>query len=189
MSYPLSRVAARETVVHKQFKGTRIEVVKDDVTIRDGAQAFVYYAQHDLKLGSGFGAAIAVRGGPSVQKELDGMGPLETGQAVTSGAGELKADHIIHAVGPRFLEPDIPGKLRRTMQSTLEQAEQKAVERLAFPPMGYGFYGVPLDLSARIMVETIKEHLAKGSNLKEVVVCVTDAQHMVPFIKELEALA
>ena len=78
-----------------QIKQSVVRLIRDDITDIE-VDAFVYYAQHDLVLGSGFGGAIAVRGGPSVQKELDELDPLETGNAIVSGAGNLKAEHIIH---------------------------------------------------------------------------------------------
>ncbi|MFH1755211.1 MAG: macro domain-containing protein, partial [Candidatus Latescibacterota bacterium] len=77
-----------------------------DITDLD-IQSFVFYAQHDLMVGSGFGTAIAVRGGPSIQEELKKHGPVNTTDVVVSKAGAMKADHIIHAVGPRFQEKDI----------------------------------------------------------------------------------
>ncbi|MHC4470081.1 MAG: macro domain-containing protein, partial [Planctomycetota bacterium] len=108
-------------------ESTPLELVRGDVTLLE-VDAFVFYATHDLKLGSGFGGAIAVRGGPSIQEELDELGPLETCEAVVSAAGELKAKHIIHAVGPRFEEPGVEDKLRRTMRNVLALADEKGVE-------------------------------------------------------------
>jgi len=55
-----------------------VRLVKDDVTDLE-VTAFVYYAQHDLALGSGFGTAITIRGGPTVQKEIEELGPISTG--------------------------------------------------------------------------------------------------------------
>ena len=72
-----------------------LRLAKTDIADME-VESFVYYAQHDLALGSGFGTAISVRGGPSVQKELDALGPLRTTDVVVSGAGEMKAGHIIH---------------------------------------------------------------------------------------------
>jgi len=53
-----------------RVKNTVISLVKEDITDIE-IDSFVYYAQHDLVLGSGFGTAISVRGGPSVQEELN----------------------------------------------------------------------------------------------------------------------
>jgi O-acetyl-ADP-ribose deacetylase (regulator of RNase III) len=172
----------------KKINATTLRVTKGDITQLD-VDAFVYYAQEDLKLGTGFGGAIAVRGGPTIQEELDKIGKLPTGEVAVTGAGELKAAHIIHAVGPRFQETDVPGKLRATMASALRAAEQRGARRLAFPAMGCGFYGVPLDLSAAVMLETLQEHVKGGSGLQEVIICVVDNRELAPFARRLEALA
>ena len=164
-----------------------LKLIKDDVTDVD-VDAFVYYAQHDLALGSGFGGAISVRGGPSVQKELDELGPLETGEAVVSAAGNLKADWIIHAVGPRFREDDIEAKLRTTMENALRVAEEKGVKTLAFPAMGAGYYGVPPAVSASVMLDVIAEHLDGATGLSEVTICVFDTPQFDAFHAAMQNL-
>ncbi|MFC1706161.1 macro domain-containing protein [Planctomycetota bacterium] len=165
-----------------------IRLIKDDITNLE-IDAFVFYARHDLVLGSGFGTAITVRGGPSIQKELEKLGPLETGKAVASGAGNLKAKHIIHAVGPRFQEPRLEELLRTTMASALACAEEKGCGRVAFPAMGAGFYGVPLDMCARVMVETIRRHLEGDTKIKEVVVCIMDTHEQKQFEPEFSPVS
>ena len=134
--------------------GGTIRLEKTDITDLE-IEAFVYYASHNLALGSGYGTAISMRGGPAVQKELDEKGELKTTEAVASGAGEMKADHIIHAVGPRFQEEDLESKLRTTIVNATKCAEEKGIKKIAFPPMGAGFYGVPLDVSARVTLGTL----------------------------------
>ncbi len=170
-----------------QVQNSVVRLVKDDVTVLD-VDAFVFYAQHDLALGSGFGTAITVRGGPKVQKELDELGPIGTGDVVVSAAGNLKANFIIHAVGPRFQEVGIEAKLRTTMVNTLNAAEEKGVERIAFPAMGAGYYGVAPDLCARVMTEEIKKHLSGSTCIKEVVICVLDSPQFNSFKGPVEAL-
>ncbi len=164
-----------------------VRLVKDDVTDLD-VNAFVYYAQHDLALGSGFGTAISIRGGPTVQKELDGQGPVATGEVVVSAAGNLKVDYIIHAVGPRFQEEGIEAKLRTTMVNTLNATEEKGIESVAFPAMGAGYYGVAPDLSARVMTEEIQKHLSGDTCIKEVVICVFDSPQFNSFKGPVAAL-
>jgi O-acetyl-ADP-ribose deacetylase (regulator of RNase III) len=172
----------------KKINDKVVRIVREDVTDLE-VDAFVYYATSDLVLGSGWGTAIAVRGGPSIQEELKGLGPINTGEAVISGAGEMKAKHIIHAVGPRFQEEDEEAKLRKTMLSALKCAEEKGVATLAFPPMGTGFYGIPLDLSARVMFETIKARLTNGqSSIKEVCICLMDSREFPPFEGQMDKI-
>ncbi|MFC1628461.1 macro domain-containing protein [Gemmatimonadota bacterium] len=163
-----------------QINKSVIRLIKDDITDIP-VESFVYYAQHDLALGSGFGGAVAVRGGPSVQKELDELAPLETGEAVVSAAGNLKAQSIIHAVGPRFQEEDTEAKLRTTMINTLAQVEKKGIEQVAFPAMGSGYYGILPAVSAQVMLDEIRTHLNGASGIKEVIICVFDTVQFEAF--------
>lgn len=153
-----------------------IRLLREDITELE-VDAFVYYAQPELSLGSGFGGAIAVRGGASIQKELNGLvanGPVPPGEAVITGAGKLKAQFIIHAVGPRFRELNAESKLLKTMMSCLALAEEKGVKSLAFPLMGSGYYGIPPTVSARVMLEALSGHLAGTPGIREVIICVFD---------------
>lgn len=173
----------------KKIKGSTVRLEKYDITDYE-TQAFVYYAQHDLKLGAGFGNAIATRGGLSVQKELEGLGPLETTQAVVTAAGKMKADFIVHAVGPRFQEEGAEGKLRTTTINALKKADEKGIERIALPAMGAGYYGIPLDVSARATLGAVKEYLeGTETGLKEVVICLNDLREIPPFKSCLETIA
>jgi O-acetyl-ADP-ribose deacetylase (regulator of RNase III) len=175
-------------MTEKKLGNSTVRVAKEDVTIID-VDAFVFYASHDLKLGTGFGGAVSVRGGPSIQKELDEIGTLETTQSVATGAGELNAKFIIHSVGPRFQEQDTELKLRETMRSALRLAEERGATTLAFPPMGCGFYGVPLDVSAEVMFDELRRHLEGKTGLKEVTVCVIDNREYKPFADRLAAMS
>lgn len=171
-----------------KVRNSTLRLVQGDITDLD-IQAFVYYARHDLMLGSGYGTAISIRGGPTVAQELKKLEPLETTQAVVTGAGGMKSQYIIHAVGPRFQEENTEGKLRATVLNSLEIAEKKGIEAIAFPAMGTGFYGVPLDVSARVMFETIHEYLSGETGIKQVVVCLLDNREYKPFHERFTATA
>ena len=149
--------------------------------------AFVFYAREDLQLGSGYGTAIQIRGGASIAKELQEIGSIKMGEAVITGAGEMNARHIIHACGPKFQEADLERKLRQCVRSSLRAADKAGLKTVAFPPMGTGFYGVPLDLSAKVMLDTIKFFLEGSTSLEEVIICVVDYRDYVPFKKMMES--
>ncbi|MEW5995207.1 MAG: macro domain-containing protein [Candidatus Zixiibacteriota bacterium] len=170
-----------------QIGAKTMRLIKGDLTALE-VDAFVYYARHDLQLGSGFGTAISVRGGLGIQEELKQFGALETTQAVVSSAGELNASYIVHAVGPRFQEEDMERKLRATVLNTLKRAEEKDIRAIAFPPMGTGFYGVPLTICAEVMVETIAEYLNGNTKIEEVIICLLDNREYQPFRDCLAAL-
>ncbi len=169
-------------------KNCNLRLLKGDITDLD-IESFVYYARENLALGSGFGTAISVRGGPTIQKELNEIGKIKTTEAVVSSAGEMKAKYIIHANGPKFQEENIPEKLKHTIINSLVKAEEKGIKAIAFPPMGAGFYGVPIDQSAALTLNTIKEYLSdNNTKIEEVVVCLLDNREYIPFEKQLSSM-
>ena len=171
-----------------KFKDTVVKLVRGDITELE-VDAFVFYAQPDLALGSGFGGMIAVRGGASIQKELDEMAPVADMEAVVSGAGKLTAEFIIHAVGPRFREDDVELKLLTTMKNCFLLADEKNAKTLAFPAMGAGYYGVPAPLSATVMLEALKSHLSGDTGLEEVTICVLDSPQFKAFGAAFDAMS
>jgi O-acetyl-ADP-ribose deacetylase (regulator of RNase III) len=175
-----------ELTKEKKVNGSKIIVRKDDISKMD-VDAFVYYADETLALGTGDGNAINLRGGPKIQEELNKLGKQPACSAVVSAAGNLKAKHIIHAVGPKFQEADTEDKLRRTTENALKRAEELGLRRIAFPAMGCGFYGIPLDVSARVTLGAIEKHLQGSTKLAEVIVVARDKREFLPFSGRLGA--
>ncbi len=167
-----------------KIKNSVIQLEIADLTLT-GIESIVYYAQPNLQLGSGFGNAIAVRGGSSIQQELESFGTISTTEAVITSAGELESKYIIHAVGPRFREPDIEEKLTLTMQNILDIVKEKNIREIGFPPMGTGFYGIPLELSAKVMIKVLNEFINKENHLEKVLICVVDKREFIAFNKVL----
>jgi len=171
--------ASIEPVIHfTNSKTLRLE--KGDLTALD-VEAVVLYAREDLQLGNGFGSAVKARGGLRIQEELDRIGSLAMGDAVVTSAGSMRMRYLIHACGPKFQEPELEPKLRRCVWAALEAAASQNCRSLAFPPMGAGFYGVPLELSARVMLESIRNFIAHPCSLEELTICVIDGREFHAF--------
>lgn len=176
----------REPVAVKLTK-TVVKLIKDDLTALP-VDAFIYYAREDLALGSGYGTAIQQRGGPSIKQELNALGGVEMGRAVITGAGAMKAKHIIHACGPKFHEPELKRKLQQCVRSALEVADANGLGSIAFPPLGAGFYGVPIDLCATVMRDVIADYVRSGTSLNQIIICVIDTRDFEAFRGKLAAL-
>ena len=157
-----------------------MRLVRGDITDID-VEAFVFDVMEDAKLGTGYGSAITARAGKAVQDELDAIGSCAKGQAIVTSAGKMKVKHIIHVNGPKFHEEDQEGKLKRAVQNALKLAEENNITQLAFPPIGTGFYQVDLNLCARVLVDTVTEHLSGSSGLKEVLFVALDTREYKPF--------
>ncbi len=162
-----------------------IRLAREDLTALD-VEAFVFDIDTDVQLGAGFGSAIQRRGGIVIQKELDEIGSCPTGEAIVTQAGILKAKHIIHVNGPKFREADEEGKLRRATENAMRRADEKGIKQLAFPPIGTGLYQVPMDLCARVMVETVAKHLESDTTLEEVLFVTMDDREYGPFKAVIE---
>lgn len=171
-------------MMERKVGGRVMRLVRGDITEAD-ADAFVYDITEDCKLGSGYGGAIMMRGGKVVQDELTKIGRCAPGEAVATTAGDLKVSHIIHVNGPKFHEQDTEGKLRTAVRAALKLAEKKGVKRLAFPPIGTGLYQVPLDLCAKVMIETVEEHLLNGASIEDVTFVANDSREIAPFKSRL----
>lgn len=167
-----------------KINNTEVKVVKDDLTAME-VEAIVFYARPDLKLGSGYGNAIATRGGPSIKKQLDEIGSADITEVVVTEAGMLKTKHIMHSVGPAFQEEGIEKKLKSLMDNTLAKAEEIGFKQVAFPIMGAGFYGIAPDAAITIMLTSLKEHLKNSTSLKEVLLCGNDNREYRLFASKL----
>ena len=168
--------------------GNLIRLTVGFITDLAEVDAIVYYARPDLTLGSGFGTAIATQGGPKVQEELKKIGGAKVTEVVVTGGGNLGARHILHAVGPRFQEEDGEKKLAATMANTLRKAEALKLRKIAFPAMGTGFYGIPLDRCAALTLGAAKDFLQTATALGECLFCLRDSRELKVFQKQLQGM-
>jgi O-acetyl-ADP-ribose deacetylase (regulator of RNase III) len=173
--------------IEKKIHRTVLRLQKGDLTALP-VDAFVYYAREDLALGSGYGTAIQLRGGDAIKKELGALDTIRMGESVVTTAGRLKAKKIIHACGPKFHEPGLKEKLRDCMFSALTVADRNGFKTLAFPPMGAGFYGVPLPLCASVMLDAVRDFAQKETSLEEIIICVVDRREFAAFRDGIEKL-
>lgn len=165
-----------------------IRLVVGFITDLENVDGIVYYARPDLALGTGFGTAISSQGGPKVQADLKKIGGVNVTDVVVTGGGNLHARCILHAVGPRFQEEDDENKLRTTTLNALRKAEEHHLQKIAFPAMGAGFYGIPLEVCARVTIGAVKDFLEKGEELKEVVFCLRDSRELKVFQEHLQTM-
>jgi O-acetyl-ADP-ribose deacetylase (regulator of RNase III) len=170
------------------LNGKKIRLVVGFIIDVKDTDGIVYYARPDLKLGAGFGTAISIQGGPKVQEELKKIGSAGTTDVVVSSGGNLPVRYLLHAVGPRFQEEDSERKLKETTLNAFRKAEEHQLKKIALPAMGTGFYGIPLETSARITMEAAREFLKKAVELQEIVFCLRDLREMKVFQEYLQKM-
>ncbi|MFP4054110.1 MAG: macro domain-containing protein [Phycisphaerae bacterium] len=165
---------------------TRIHVETGDLT-RKEVDAIVNAANNDLKLGGGLAGAIARAGGPRIQAECDGHGPVQVGQAAITSGGNLPAKYVIHQASMRLGGSTTAAALEASTRAVLEIAENtRDIHTLAFPATGTGIAGFPADEAARIMVEQVVDHSGAGSSLTDVYFILFDEPTRQVFQKTLD---
>lgn len=132
--------------------------------------AIVNAANQWLAGGGGVDGAIHRAGGPIIMEECRRLGGCPTGNAVATGAGKLRARHIIHAVAPvwrggRNREADL---LRSAYRRSLEIADELGDLSISFPSLGTGAYAYPVDEAATIALKTVLDYLSGSTHIDEV---------------------
>ena len=173
-----------ENKLSLELNGTTLELIEADITELD-VEAVVNAANEDLQLGTGVAGAIRKKGGPSIQEECDRIGHTPVGTAVMTGAGDLKARQVIHAVGPRFGEGDDDRKLASAVRSSLALADRNGLRSIALPAISTGNFGFPTDRAARVMLTEIHRYLQGGTKLNKVVLALYDGDTYGTFKREL----
>jgi O-acetyl-ADP-ribose deacetylase (regulator of RNase III) len=150
-----------------------ILLTRGDIAQQD-AEAIVNAANNHLWMGAGVAGAIKRAGGREIEEEAVAKGPIPIGEAVVTGGGRLKARYVIHAaVMGRDLRTDAD-KIRQATQNSLRRADELAVKSIAFPALGTGVGGFPLEECARIMLDVVHRHSASGTSLERVVFVLYD---------------
>ena len=155
------------------FRDVQLEIMLGDVTEME-VDGVVNAANAHLILGAGVAGAIRKKGGSSIQAECDKIGGTYVGGAVVTGAGDLKAKYVIHAVGPRMGEGDEDRKLSDAVRNSLLRAAENKMESIAFPAISTGIFGFPLERAASVMLQTAAERLSEPTTLKKVYFCLFD---------------
>jgi len=148
-----------------------LELLEGDITEMD-TDAIVNAANAQLILGGGVAGAIRRKGGPKIQEECNKIGGTFVGGAVITTAGNLKAKHVIHAVGPRMGEGNEDQKLKNATLNSLKLADDSHLKSISFPAISTGIFGFPMARCAEIMLRATINYLKGQTSLEKVAFCL-----------------
>lgn len=170
-----------------KVRDTIIRLVEGDITELE-VDAIVNAANNRLWMGGGVAGAIKRKGGADIEKEAVGKGPIPVGEAIVTGAGKLKARHVIHAavMGQDFATD--AEKIRAATRNSLERARELGLKSIAFPALGTGVGRFPLEEAARVMLETTRSWIEEGKRLEQVVFCLYGQDAFAAFASALRLL-
>jgi O-acetyl-ADP-ribose deacetylase (regulator of RNase III) len=162
-----------------------LELREGDLTEME-TDAIVNAANAQLVLGGGVAGAINRKGGPEIQAECYKIGGTFVGGAVITTGGNLKARHVIHAVGPRMGEGDEDQKLKNATLNSLKVADENNLKSISFPAISTGIFGFPIERCAEIMLKTTIDYLKGQTGLEKVVFCLFGRDSYEVFESRLE---
>ncbi len=168
---------------------------RDKVIVRQGdlteaaTDAIVNAANNDLQLGGGVAGAIRRKGGPAIQEECDRIGPVPLGEAAITTAGNLRARYVIHAASMRLGGRTTEENLRASTRNSLLRAKENKLRSIAFPAVGTGIAGFPMNRCAEVMLEEVRDHLSGTTSLERVEFVLFDAPALETFNRTLAAFS
>jgi O-acetyl-ADP-ribose deacetylase len=170
--------------------GRKIVLREGDIT-RIAVDAMANAANSSLAGGGGGVGALHRAGGPAIMRELDAVraraGGCPTGSAVATGAGNLPAKYVFHAVGPvyrdgRHGEAEL---LAGCYRKCLALADERAVRTVSFPAIGTGVYGYPRKAAAEIAIREVRRHLERPDTTVELVIFVLFGKEAYEVYREI----
>jgi O-acetyl-ADP-ribose deacetylase (regulator of RNase III) len=158
--------------VRTRIGTTEVILTTGDITVEE-VDAIVNAANQSLLGGGGVDGAIHVAAGTKLrelcqalrhhQRQSGQKEGCEIGHAVITGPCKdwnLKAQYVIHAVGPMGNHPDRSQLLKSAYADCLTLAEERKLKSIAFPSISTGIYNYPIKEAARVALSTVIDFLS-----------------------------
>lgn len=116
-------------------------------------------------MSTGVGGALKRRGGDTIEFQAVRQAPVSVGDAVVTGAGTLAAKWVVHAVSLDRDRRTSASAIEAAVRSTMARARELGAASIAFPALGTGVGGFPLDEAARVTVETVRDEVASSPGI------------------------
>ena len=182
-----------EDNIIKTINQARLSIIQGDIT-RQATDAIVNAANSSLMGGGGVDGAIHRAGGSTILEEckqiVSRQGRLPTGKAVITTAGNMKAKHVIHTVGPIWHggsqgEAEL---LASAYRESLKLAAENNLSSISFPSISTGAYGYPVDEASRVALKTVTSFLSETTSIKEVVFVLFDVRILDAYASALQEI-
>jgi O-acetyl-ADP-ribose deacetylase (regulator of RNase III) len=162
----------------------RIELWNGDICDLE-VDAIVSPAAVSLWMSTGIAGELKRYGGEAIEFAALRQAPVQLGDAIVTPAGNLAAKVVIHAVSI--------GRDRRTSAPAIDRAARNAMARVrelglssvAFPALGTGVGGFPMDEAARIAVGAVRDELHSSPQVEHVIFALRGATAYESFARAL----
>lgn len=140
-----------------------VKIILGDIT-KLNVDAYVNAANNSLLGGDGVDGAIHNAAGVELLNKCKELKGCETGEAKITYGYNSKANFIIHTVAPKWYDTqkkDKEKKLKLCYENSLKLAVDFGCKRIAFPCLGMGVYGCPVEVGGKIAIDFAIEEARK----------------------------
>jgi O-acetyl-ADP-ribose deacetylase (regulator of RNase III) len=162
-----------------------IEINEGDISLIE-ADALVNAANNHFWMGAGVAGALKRAGGAEIEEQAVVQGPVPVGEVVVTKAGRLKAKYVIHAA---VMGQDLrtsAAAIKKATENSLSRADELGCKSIAFPALGTGVGGFPLDECARLMINAARDYAKRDTGLEKLIFVLYGEPSYRIFKTELE---
>lgn len=144
-----------------------------DITLSE-CECIVNAANETLLGGGGVDGAIHRAAGYELRAECATLGGCNVGEAKLTSGYRLKANYIIHTVGPKYPTENCQLNLTKCYIESLNLAKKNGIHSITFPSISTGKFSYPRKEACHIAVQTVKCWLKENCDysMKVVFSCV-----------------
>jgi O-acetyl-ADP-ribose deacetylase (regulator of RNase III) len=164
----------------------RIELWNGDICDLE-VDAIVSPAATSLWMSTGIAGEIKRAGGDAIEFAALRQAPVALGDAIITPAGRLAAKVVIHAVSLERDRRTSGPAIDRAARSAMARVRELALSSVAFPALGTGIGGFPLDEAAVIAVRAVRDELTRSPSVEHVVFALRGAAAYDAFLRAVAA--
>ena len=157
----------------------KYEIIKDNiVSLKEPVEAIVNSANRFMSMGGGVCGAIHKAAGFEFTEYCVSLGGLNTMQCKITPGFELPYKYVIHALAPIYKKSINPKEeLINTYLNVINLAIENNIESIAFPILGAGHYGYPLEVAIKCAFCAFNK--VKNESIIIKLICYTDEEYML----------
>ena len=159
-----------ERVANYELNNSIFRVSYGDIT-KLKVDAIVSSDDNYLSMSGGVSRAILKSGGQEIRKDANKKIPVNIGDVAVTTAGDLLAKYVLHAITIDYTNMVFASEdtIKSATLRCLQLADLLKATTIAFPALGTGSAGFPLQKAAEVMTKTIAEYLLGKTSIELVI--------------------